>query len=175
MGIFYHRWSGFACYYNSALTVSNLGLCCTSIAKKRKAYHWILFSCSFHIVLLWHRIWLLRHYANFIGIHSKFGQRNVSFVLTITLPFGILFMMPAISMMLTSIGIITPAILITYRKYAFFILVCISALISPPDFLSQFVVLIPLVFIYEISILTAKFSYRKVVRSSVYESEHTDS
>ena len=98
-------------------------------------------------------------------------QKYFSFVFTITLPFGILFMMPAITMLLTTLGIITPTILIVYRKYAFFVLVCISAMISPPDFISQFVVLVPLTLIYEVSILTAKLSYRKVLRSQVYESE----
>lgn len=98
-------------------------------------------------------------------------QKYFSFVCTITLPFGILFMMPAVTMLLTSLGIITPNILIVYRKYAYFILVCISAMISPPDFLSQFIVLIPLMLIYEVSIFTAKFSYRKVLRNQIYESE----
>lgn len=101
-------------------------------------------------------------------------QKYFSFVFTITLPFGILFMMPAITMMLTALGIITPKILILYRKYAYFILVIIAVMITPPDFISQFVVLIPLMFIYEISIFTAKFSYRKVLRSSIYESEPSE-
>ena len=138
----------------------------------------ILFCCGIvfgYFVIMPTLLEFIQNLGSGMFIEVFTMQKYFSFVLTITLQFGILFMMPAISMMLTSIGIITPAILITYRKYAFFILVCISALISPPDFLSQFVVLIPLVFIYEISILTAKFSYRKVVRSSVYESEHTDS
>lgn len=98
-------------------------------------------------------------------------QKYFSFVFTITLPFGILFMMPAVTMLLTSLGIITPNALIVYRKYAYFALVCISAMISPPDFLSQFVVLIPLMLIYEVSIFTAKFSYRKVLRNQLYENE----
>ena len=124
-----------------------------------------------YIVIMPTLLEFIQNLGNGMFVEVFTMQKYFSFVFAITLPFGILFMMPAVTMMLTSLGIITPNILITYRKYAYFILVCISAMISPPDFLSQFVVLIPLMFIYEVSIFTAKFSYRKILRSNIYESE----
>ena len=58
--------------------------------------------------------------------------------------------------LLSKLGIITPNFLRTYRKYAYVALLVVAAVITPsPDWGSQLIVVVPLVLLYEISILIA--------------------
>lgn len=91
-----------------------------------------------------------------IGINEYF-----SFLFQITLPFGLLFELPIIILFLTRLGIITPMFLAKIRKYAYFLLIVLAAFITPPDVMSQIVVAIPLMILYEISIWLSKIGYRK--------------
>jgi sec-independent protein translocase protein TatC len=71
---------------------------------------------------------------------------------------GLAFELPVISAVLTRIGLINPAFLKTYRKYAYVIILIAAAVITPsPDWMSQMIVATPLFGLYEISIL---ISYR---------------
>ncbi|MFZ7944212.1 MULTISPECIES: twin-arginine translocase subunit TatC [Bacillaceae] len=89
------------------------------------------------------------------------AERYFSFILNMTLPFGILFELPVVVMFLTSLGIINPFVLAKIRKYAYFVLIIIAVVITPPDFMSDFVVTLPLLLLYEVSINLSKFVYRK--------------
>ncbi len=88
-------------------------------------------------------------------------DKYFQFVLRMTIPFSILFEMPLVVMFLTSLGIITPKGMIKNRKYAFFFIVVISVLISPPDFISDVLVIIPLIFLYEVSIVLSTIVFRR--------------
>ncbi|MBM7569886.1 twin-arginine translocase subunit TatC [Aquibacillus albus] len=83
------------------------------------------------------------------------------FLLRVTLPFAVLFEIPIITMFLTSLGILTPTFLRKSRKYAYFILIIIGTMISPPDFVLQLVVAIPLIILYEISVVLSGIVFRK--------------
>ena len=89
------------------------------------------------------------------------AERYFSFIMNMTLPFGVLFELPVVVMFLTSLGIINPFVLSKIRKYAYFVLIIIAIIITPPDFMSDFVVTLPLLLLYEISINLSKFVYRK--------------
>lgn len=89
------------------------------------------------------------------------AERYFSFIMNMTLPFGVLFELPVVVMFLTSLGIINPFVLSKIRKYAYFVLIIIAVVITPPDFMSDFVVTLPLLLLYEISINLSKFVYRK--------------
>ncbi|MEH7299847.1 twin-arginine translocase subunit TatC, partial [Neobacillus drentensis] len=89
------------------------------------------------------------------------ADRYFSFIMNMTLPFGVLFELPVVVMFLTSLGIINPFVLAKIRKYAYFVLIIIAVVITPPDFMSDFVVTLPLLMLYEISINLSKFVYRK--------------
>lgn len=86
------------------------------------------------------------------------------FMFRVILPFAVIFEVPVIAMFLTSIGIITPQFLKRTRKYAYFILLIVGALVTPPDVVLQVVVAIPLVVLYEISIYMSTIVYRKKLR-----------
>ncbi|MFC7393523.1 twin-arginine translocase subunit TatC [Scopulibacillus cellulosilyticus] len=99
------------------------------------------------------------HIQNEIGINEYF-----SFLLQLTLPFGFLFEMPMLVMFLTRLGIITPQFLTKIRKYAYFVLLVIAGIITPPELMSHLMVTVPLIILYEISIVISKFAYRQSVK-----------
>jgi sec-independent protein translocase protein TatC len=74
-------------------------------------------------------------------------------LLDILIGSGIAFQLPLISYVLTHIGLITPDFLRTYRKYAYVAILFVAAVITPsPDWMSQTIVALPLILLYEISI-----------------------
>ncbi|MBQ0139302.1 MAG: twin-arginine translocase subunit TatC [Kurthia sp.] len=95
-----------------------------------------------------------------IGIYEYF-----QFLMQITLPFGLIFQLPIIILFLTRLGIITPMFLSKVRKYAYFILLCVAALIAPPDVMSLLIVTLPLCVLYEISIMISRLGYRKYLKA----------
>lgn len=88
-------------------------------------------------------------------------ERYFKFVLRVTLPFAILFEIPVISMFLTSLGLLTPDFMRRKRKYAYFLLIVISAMITPPDFILPLIISVPLIILYEASIYLSKVVFRK--------------
>lgn len=88
-------------------------------------------------------------------------EKYFRFLFRVLIPFALLFEIPVIIMFLTSIGILTPKFMRKTRKYAYFILLIIAALITPPDVVLQIVVAVPLFILYEISILLAERVYKK--------------
>jgi len=77
-------------------------------------------------------------------------------LIDIALGAGIAFELPMATWLLSKLGIITPTFLRNYRKYAYVVLLVLAAIITPsPDWGSQLIVVIPLVLLYEISILIA--------------------
>ena len=97
------------------------------------------------------------------------ADRYFSFIMNMSLPFGVLFELPVVVMFLTSLGIINPFVLTRIRKYAYFVLIIIAVVITPPDFMSDFVVTLPLLLLYEISINLSKFVFRKKLRKQQEE------
>jgi sec-independent protein translocase protein TatC len=92
------------------------------------------------------------------------AQKYFTFMIHMTVPFGLLFEMPAIVMFLTKLGILNPHRLAKARKLAYFALVIIAVTITPPDILSDIIVIVPLFLLYEISISISKFVYRKQLK-----------
>ena len=83
-----------------------------------------------------------------------------SFVLALIIGSGIIFEMPVASFLFSSIGIITPSFLRKFRREAIMITVILSAIITPPDPISLIIMSIPMVILYEISILVSWISNR---------------
>lgn len=74
---------------------------------------------------------------------------------------GLLFLLPIASFFLTHIGLITPDFLKKYRRHAIVAILIISAIITPPDILSQIIVSIPIIILYEVGILFSKRAIKK--------------
>lgn len=88
-------------------------------------------------------------------------EKYFKFVFRITLPFAIIFEIPIIAMFLTSIGILSPNAMRKMRKYAYFILIIVAAMVTPPDFILPLIVAVPFFLLYEISVYLSAVVYRK--------------
>jgi sec-independent protein translocase protein TatC len=78
---------------------------------------------------------------------------------------AISFQLPVISYVLTRIGLVTPRFLTTYRKYAYIIILIVSAIITPsPDWMSQAIVSLPLFVLYELSILISAYVEKQRIK-----------
>ncbi|MDP4087260.1 MAG: twin-arginine translocase subunit TatC [Bacillota bacterium] len=93
------------------------------------------------------------------------ADKYFSFLINMTLPFGVAFELPLVSMFLTTLGLVNPYRLVKLRKYAYLILVIIASMISPPEFISHISVSIPLILLYEISVLLSKIVFKRRQKS----------
>lgn len=99
-----------------------------------------------------------------IGINEYF-----SFLFQLTIPFGFVFQMPVVLLFLTRLGILTPMILTKYRKYIYLVLVVVADILTPPDIMSHVLVTLPLIILFEISIIIAKLGYRKFIKADALQ------
>jgi len=80
-------------------------------------------------------------------------SKYISFVIWFLLPFGIIFQLPLVVVILARLGVVTPRFLAGKRKWAFLIAFVVSAIATPTtDILSQSVMAFAIYFLYEISI-----------------------
>jgi sec-independent protein translocase protein TatC len=88
---------------------------------------------------------------NIITINSY-----LSLITTTTLFSGLFFELPIVIYILTKIGIVSSAMLKKFRKHALIGILVLSAIITPPDIISQVIVTFPILIMYEIGIFVAK-------------------
>ena len=85
----------------------------------------------------------------------------LDFMIGMLLTFGVVFEEPMLAFVLTKLGILTPDILRKVRRYAIPVIFVIAAIITPPDIVSQFMVAVPMIGLYELSILISSVIYKK--------------
>jgi sec-independent protein translocase protein TatC len=96
------------------------------------------------------------------SITNEFDLSSYIDTLTrLTLACGIMFELPMIIFFLAKAGIASPELMRLYRRHAVVVILVISALISPPDVLSMTIFALPLIGLYEVSILIAKVVQRR--------------
>jgi sec-independent protein translocase protein TatC len=109
----------------------------------------------------------LIHLGNDLMTTSFTADKYFSFLMNMTLPFGVAFELPLVSMFLTTLGLVNPYKIVKLRKYTYLILVIIASMISPPEFISHISVAIPLILIYEISVLLSIMVFNRKQNVSV--------
>lgn len=77
---------------------------------------------------------------------------------------GLIFELPIVIYFLTRTGVVTPDFLIKNRKYTLVIILILSAIITPPDIVSQIIVAIPVLILYEVSIVISRVIYKQEQR-----------
>lgn len=97
-----------------------------------------------------------------IGATETYGiNQYFSFMFSIIFPISILFEMPVVILFLTKLGIVDPEKLRKVRKVAYFALVVIGVSLTPPDFVSDLLIILPLFILFEVSILLSAFSIKR--------------
>ncbi|TWR30646.1 twin-arginine translocase subunit TatC [Mucilaginibacter pallidiroseus] len=98
-------------------------------------------------------------------IENKFTVDSyLSSVATLTLASGVVFQLPILVYILSSLGILTPAFMRSGRRYSIVIILIISAVITPtPDMMTMLVVSVPLFILYEVGIVVAGVVERRKI------------
>lgn len=103
---------------------------------------------------------------------AQFGSQDIvnnfaideyfSIILSVIIGAGLVFELPMLSFFLSKIGILNPGIMKKYRRHSIVTILIFAALLTPgTDPVSQVILAIPLVFLYEISILVSKIFQKK--------------
>ncbi len=88
-------------------------------------------------------------------------QSYIDFVVMFILPFGFVFELPLVIIILGKLGILTSTFLAKYRRYVFFFSFVLGALVTSPDVITQIAVAIPVMLLYEVGYLVLKYVLRK--------------
>jgi sec-independent protein translocase protein TatC len=101
-----------------------------------------------------------------VGAVETYGiDRYFSFLFEVVFPMAIAFELPVVVLFLTRIGLLTPQRLKMTRKYAYVGLAIIGSCISPPDMISHLSVTLPLILLFEISVMVAGWQWRTMQES----------
>ncbi len=84
----------------------------------------------------------------------------VSFVTGLVFPAALLFQLPVLVILLSRLGIVTPSFLRRQRKIGILVIFMLAAILTPPDVVSQLILAGPLVGLYELSVILARFGHR---------------
>jgi sec-independent protein translocase protein TatC len=115
---------------------------------------------AYFTVLRFVLAFLVRVSSEFTGLITI--SNYLSFTEHLLIPFGLLFEYPLLVYFLAKIGILTPELLVRYRKYSIVGVFIIAAILTPsPDPLTMLIVAFPMVILYEAGIIVARIVFRK--------------
>jgi len=110
---------------------------------------------SYYVVIPFGYDFLINFGAKLFTALPSIGD-YVSFFTKLLLGFGLAFELPVVTFFLASMGLVTDKTLIGFFRYALVLIFLTSALLTPPDVLTQFLMAGPMILLYGISILIAK-------------------
>ncbi len=80
----------------------------------------------------------------------------ISYLVMLTVPVGLVFELPVAVHVLARLGVVSSVMMKSYRKHAVVVIVVLASIITPPDVFSQILISVPLMMLYEVSIVVAK-------------------
>ena len=95
-----------------------------------------------------------------IQLEARVGE-YLSLIMTLIFAFGFCFQMPVLLTLLARVGLVSAQSLAEKRRYAIVGIFTIAAILTPPDVLSQIMLAVPLLGLYEISVFLVKLSEKK--------------
>lgn len=99
---------------------------------------------------------------NTIGVLGLYSVKEyISYMVAFMLSFGAIFQVPVVSAILTCIGILTPQAMTSAQRIVIVLCFVIGAVITPPDVASQILVAVPMLLLYEFSILICRLAYSR--------------
>jgi sec-independent protein translocase protein TatC len=144
--------------------------------REQKSLRWVVLSGSllFMAGILFGYYLLAPLSIQFLGGYqvSESVSNNISLnsfistVTSVTMATGILFQLPLVVLFMTRAGLVTPAFLRAYRRHAVVIILVLSAVITPPDVTSQILVTLPLMLLYEASIILSARTIKRMAKLS---------
>ncbi|MCB0707140.1 MAG: twin-arginine translocase subunit TatC [Saprospiraceae bacterium] len=144
--------------------------------KERKATRGIVFICSmlFLTGVLFGYFIIAPFAVNFLMGFTIPGVQNtptlssyLNYMIMFTAPAGMIFELPIVVYFLSKVGLVTPEFMRQYRRHSIIAILLVAAIVTPPDVITQFLIGIPLYFLYEISILiSARVAKKEAARNS---------
>ena len=95
-----------------------------------------------------------------ITLQAKMNE-YLSLMMTFIFAFGLAFQLPVVLLLLVRVGVLTIQQLVSFRKYAIVLAFIFAAIITPPDPFSQISLALPVIILYEVSILISRFLSKK--------------
>jgi sec-independent protein translocase protein TatC len=124
--------------------------------------YYVVMPAAFHFLL---------HYQGQIGGIKREALPSVDdylgLVMQFIFGFGIAFLLPILLMLLERAGLVTLAQLKRYRRYAILLAFIIAALITPPDVASMCMLAVPLVLLYELTLVAIWFTERRRAKAAI--------
>lgn len=105
-----------------------------------------------------------------ITLQAKMNE-YLSLMMTFIFAFGLAFQLPVILLLLVRVGVLTIQQLVSFRKYAIVLAFIFAAIITPPDPFSQISLALPVIILYEVSILISRFLSKKDKKKDKSEDE----
>lgn len=97
-----------------------------------------------------------------MGLVETYGaSQYFTFMFNILLPVSLMFELPVVVIFLTKIRILNPIFMRRMRRYAYLLLVILGTMMTPPDLVSDLLLIGPMIGLYELSLLLAQSVYRK--------------
>ena len=118
----------------------------------------------------------------FIGFSNEYVKalpsvkQYFSFAIKLLFAFGVVFELPVVIFFLAKMGVVTPQLLRKKRKYAILMTFVLAAILTPPDVITQCMMAVPLIVLYEIGIVVAQIAWKSKENRNkdAEEEEETD-
>ncbi len=113
----------------------------------------------------------------FIGFTNEYVKalpsvkQYFSFAIKLLFAFGVVFELPVVIFFLSKMGVVSPAFLRKKRKYAILLTFALAAILTPPDVITQCMMALPLIVLYEIGILVSMLAWKKKAEKKAAEYE----
>ncbi len=140
---------------------------------EQRATRWVIFFCSvlFFIGVTFGYFVVAPFAVNFLGGYQLPNTANtptigsfVGYMVMFTLPAGLIFELPIVVYFLARFGLIDDKMMKQYRRHSIVGILIVASILTPPDVMTQFLIGVPLYFLYEISIFIAKRASREYQR-----------
>jgi len=155
--IFYHAWR----FFLPALTKGERAILGVLVPSS-VALFFVGLAFSFFLILPTALKFFMGFGEESENLQSLFSFGSYfEFVILFVLPFGFVFELPLVIIVLGKLGILTSEKLGKYRRYVFFFSFVVGALVTSPDVITQIAVAIPVVLLYEVGYLVVKYVLRK--------------
>ena len=130
------------------------------VNEKKYVFPIVFFSFSSFVIGISFGYFVLIPFS--LEFFSSIGMGNVennysiqyyfSFLSWLLLGSGVIFQLPVVSLMLSALGLLTPAFMRHYRRHSIVSIFILSSFITPPDPVSMLIMAVPLILLYELSI-----------------------